>query len=176
MIVKILGGKDEVIGRKGGPYARVLWMKFKVINEDNGQLVFSSAFANANIKDLLIKQLMSLGVPSHISFSVKQSKRSQKPRHSRIIKIGFASYANTKEGLESASKLWSNIPLDIPTLIQHIRNCAENSADMEAINVQLKKVNRSSKWGIQSVPRNQGRPEATGSVHVQPERGAVLQW
>ena len=76
MIVKILGGNDEVIGSEGGPFARVLWMKFQVINEQEGKLVFSSVFSNANIKPL-IRYLLMCRATYRLALSKVNAHRNQ---------------------------------------------------------------------------------------------------
>ena len=141
MIIKIIGGTDKVIGQVVGPCARVVSATFRVLNEHNEQLVFSSAFARADIRSLLLSRLKGLDIPSHMLIDVKQNKRSRHPSHRRTIRVEFTSYASSRQTLDSSRQIWFQVPLSLPELIQHIRTCAEESAKMETLNVRSKKIN-----------------------------------
>tara|TARA_R110002020_G_scaffold25794_3_gene83511 strand:+ start:1142 stop:1672 length:531 start_codon:yes stop_codon:yes gene_type:complete len=176
MIIKILGGTDKVVGEETGACARIVSAKFRVVNEHNEQLVFSSAFARADIRSILLDRLKSLDIPSHISVDVKQGNRSSQPKHQRTIKVEFTAYASSKQRLDSSAKVWFQLPFNMPTLIQYIRKCAEDSANMETLNVRSKTINRQSQWRIQGLSRSEGRSKAKRSVQVQRQRGTLFQW
>lgn len=101
MIVKLLGGSDEVQGETPGPYVRTLWVRIGVYG------------ANSKISDaakVVRMVLADIKIPSDMDYVVRSGRD--------CLTVGFGSYSTNKSTLRSAYELWSSVPMSIPTLLR----------------------------------------------------------
>ena len=95
MIVRLLGGSDEVQGETPGPYVRTLWVRFGIYKQNKRAIYIHYGVANS-----LRKYLSNIQIPHDMDYVVSTNIRS----------------------LRSASALWAEVPLNLPGLIKVIQH------------------------------------------------------
>lgn len=109
MIVRLLGGSDEVQGESPGPYVRTLWVRFGIYKQNKRAIYIHSGVANS-----LRKCLSNIQIPHDMDYVVRRNKHR--------LSVGFGSYATNIRSLRSASALWAEVPLNLPGLIKVIQH------------------------------------------------------
>jgi hypothetical protein len=109
MIVRLLGGSDEVQGETPGPYVRTLWVRFGIYKQSTRALCIRSSVAKS-----LRGMLSNIQIPHDMDYVVRRDKE--------CLSIGFGSYAKDMGSLRSASALWAEVPLNIPGLLKIIKH------------------------------------------------------
>lgn len=109
MIVRLIGGGDEVQGATPGPYVRTLWIRFCIYNGRTR----AHSVRPGTVRSLM-EILRKVQIPQDMDYIVRKDND--------CLSVGFGSYASDKASLRSASDLWANVPLNIPGLLKIIKH------------------------------------------------------
>jgi hypothetical protein len=101
MIVKLLGGSDEVQGETPGPYVRTLWVRIGI---------YGGTSKISDAAKVLRSVLAEIKIPTDMDYIVRFGRD--------YLMVGFGSYSAKTSTLRSARELWASVPMNIPTLLR----------------------------------------------------------